>query len=251
MEKYFRIRYEFVKELVWRSVDETLSRDESGYICVADGVIVNTVNRDASYRKVVDGSLFAICDSSWVPVYLKWIYGIRREQYCGAMIFKDLIGQCRHRMIFMGTRQRTLDALQSNLTTINPGVKNMLFYELPFKSVDDFDYRSIARMIDDDGADIIWVALGAPKQEIFMSKLRPHLRRGVMIAVGAAFKFYSGLEEKRAPEWLRKNHLEFLYRIMCDPKKQLKRCGWIVAMMPKLLWEEWRRKMKKDDSCVL
>lgn len=42
-----------------------------------------------------------------------------------------------------------------------------------------------------------------------MSKLKPYLQKGVMIAVGAAFKFYSGLEEKRAPEWVVKAHLEF------------------------------------------
>lgn len=53
-----------------------------------------------------------------------------------------------------------------------------------------------------------------------MSKLKPYLQKGVMIAVGAAFKFYSGLEEKRAPEWVVKAHLEFLYRILCNPKNK-------------------------------
>lgn len=86
--------------------------------------------------------------------------------------------------------------------------------------MDDFDYRDIAKRVNKDGADIVWVALGAPKQEIFMSKLKPYLQKGVMIAVGAAFKFYSGLEEKRAPEWVVKAHLEFLYRILCNPKNK-------------------------------
>ena len=63
-----------------------------------------------------------------------------------------------------------------------------------------------------------------------------------MIAVGAAFKFYSGTDEKRAPEWMLKAHMEFVYRIFCDPRKQLKRCGWIAVTLPRLLWAEWRRK---------
>ena len=105
-----------------------------------------------------------------------------------------------------------------------------------------FDYQKIADMVNADGADIIWVALGAPKQEIFMSKLNPFLKRGVMIAVGAAFKFYSGLEEKRAPEWMVKHHLEFVYRIFSEPKKQLKRCSWIIITLPGLLLGEWKRK---------
>lgn len=75
-----------------------------------------------------------------------------------------------------------------------------------------------------------------------MSKLKPYLKRGVMIAVGAAFKFYSGQDEKRAPKWMLDAHMEFVYRIFCDPKKQLKRCGWIVVTLPKLLYQEWKRK---------
>ena len=110
-----------------------------------------------------------------------------------------------------------------------------------------FDYKEIAEVIEEDKADIIWVALGAPKQEIFMSKLKPYLKHGVMIAVGAAFKFYSGIDVKRAPEWMVKNHLEFVYRIFCEPKKQLKRCGWIVITLPMLLISEWRRKKKHNN----
>lgn len=94
----------------------------------------------------------------------------------------------------------------------------MQFIELPYKAVEDFDYEGIAKEIEADGADIIWIALGAPKQEIFMSRLKPFLKHGVMIAVGAAFKFYSGTDEKRAPKWMLKSHMEFVYRIFCDPK---------------------------------
>ena len=97
-------------------------------------------------------------------------------------------------------------------------------------------------MIDEYGAEIIGVALVAPKQEIFMSRLKPHLKRGVMIAVGAAFKFYSGTDVKRAPHWMVKMHLEFAYRIFSEPKKQLKRCAWIVYTLPGLLYREWRKK---------
>ena len=74
-----------------------------------------------------------------------------------------------------------------------------------------------------------------------MSRLKPHLRHGVMIAVGAAFKFYSGVSEKRAPEWVVKAHLEFVYRIGQEPKKQLRRCGRIVTVLPRLFLQERRR----------
>ena len=147
-------------------------------------------------------------------------------------------------MIFLGTSQNTLDALQNNLQSKNPDVANMLFRELPYCNVEDFDYPTIAKDIQNDGADIIWIALGAPKQEKFMHHLLPHLKKGVAIAVGAAFNFNSGAENapNRAPAWMRRCHLEFLHRIFAEPKKQIKRCGNILLTLPQILYKEIKKK---------
>lgn len=242
MTTYFNIRYEFDQESVHNRIARQLQTGIADYVCVADGVILNIANRKPDYLAVINGGMFSICDSSYVPLYIRWIYGKQYKQYCGSQIFMDIIRSRKYRMIFMGTSQNTLNGLKNNLLKENPDVSNMQFIELPYKTVDDFDYEYIAKLIKADGADIIWIALGAPKQEIFMSHLKPFLKHGVMIAVGAAFKFYSGLEEKRAPKWMIKLHMEFLFRIACDPKKQLKRCGWIVVTLPGLLYAEWKQK---------
>ena len=91
MEKYFNINYEFSPEEVWRRIDLQLSKNEADYICVADGVILNNANRKPDYLKIVNGGMFAICDSGYVPLYIKWLYGKRYPQYCGSLIFKDLV----------------------------------------------------------------------------------------------------------------------------------------------------------------
>lgn len=249
MKTYFNIRYEFDDNVVKERISQQIKLT-ADYICVADGVILNIANRNLEYLKVVNGGMFSICDSSYVPLYIKWIYNINYHQYCGSQIFIDIIRSKKYRMFFMGTSQSILNGLRINLLNENPQVADMRFEELPYCDVDDFDYESIAKMIEADGADIIWIALGAPKQEIFMSRLKQHLSRGVMIAVGAAFKFYSGVDEKRAPKWMLKAHLEFLYRILLDPKKQLKRCGWIVWTLPGLLYREWKRKKDSELNCV-
>lgn len=246
MNTYFNIRYEFDKELVRNRIARQLKEKGADYICVADGVILDVANRNSDYLKVVNGGMFSICDSSYVPLYIRWIYGKRYEQYCGSQIFMDIIRSRKYRMIFMGTSQATLKGLQNNLLKENPDVANMTFLELPYKAVEDFDYGSIAKKIEADGADIIWVALGAPKQEIFMSLLKPHLKRGVMIAVGAAFKFYSGIDTKRAPQWMIRWHLEFVHRIFKEPKKQIKRCSMILLTLPKLFVKEIMRKHRRE-----
>lgn len=75
MEKYFNINYEFSPQEVGRRIDEQLSKNEADYICVADGVILNNANRKPDYLKIVNGGMFAFCDSGYVPLYIKWLYG--------------------------------------------------------------------------------------------------------------------------------------------------------------------------------
>ncbi len=247
MEKYFDIRYQFDVPTVHKNIEEHISNGTPGYICVADGNILTMVHNNEEYRNVIDGSIFSICDSSWVPKFVKWIYGYERMHYCGSDIFIDIVRSRKYRMIFLGTRQTVLDALQQNLTKENPDVAEMTFKELPFCNVEEFDYKSIAQTIENDGADIIWVALGAPKQELFMNHLEPHLKKGVMIAIGAAFNFYSGLSDapQRCPAWMRKMHLEFLHRIFKEPKKQIRRCWHITTTLPAILRKENRLKKSK------
>ncbi|MCM1520308.1 MAG: WecB/TagA/CpsF family glycosyltransferase [Lachnoclostridium sp.] len=246
MEKYFNINYEFDRHKVHQAIQQRLTEDGSDYICVADGVIASITLDDPEYLKIVNGGMFSICDSNFVPLYIKWIYGKRYTQYCGSQIFEDIIRSRKYRMLFLGANKELLDALRNKLIELNPEVTNMTFSELPFCSIEQFDYPAIAKMVCDDGADIIWVSLGAPKQEIFMSRLRPHLNHGVMIAVGAAFKFFSGTETSRAPEWMIRNHLEFLHRIFKEPKKQIPRCLNIIKTLPRLLLLEIKNKRQSE-----
>lgn len=242
MSVFFNINYEFDRDVVLRQIDRTIANNGLGYVCVADGVILNLVDRLPGYKEVVNGSMFSICDSSYVPLYLRWLYGLHLTNYTGSDIFGDIIRMRRYRMMFLGASQEILDALRGKLTETDPRIADMTFVELPFCKVEDFDYASIARQVETDRPDIIWVSLGAPKQEIFMSMLKPHLSRGVMIAVGAAFKFYSGKGERRAPQWMLDHRLEFLFRLMMAPRKQLNRCAWIIRTLPGLLYREWKSK---------
>lgn len=240
--KYFNINYEFDRQKVHQRICEQVNAGKPDYVCVADGVIMDVANRNPEYLEVINSGMFCICDSSFVPLYIRLIYGEKKEQYTGSEIFLDLVASRRFRMAFMGSKQNVLDGLRQELSAHNPEVKNMLFYELPFRDVDDFDYPGIAAMLKADGADIIWVALGAPKQELFMHHLKPYLEHGVMIAVGAAFKFYSGASVNRAPEWMVRHHMEFIYRVYTEPSKQLKRCSSILRSLPRVLVAEWRSK---------
>ncbi len=82
------------------------------------------------------------------------------------------------------------------------------------------DEEVVAR-INASGADFVWVGLGAPKQENWMADHQGRVN-GFMVGVGAGFDYFAGNIE-RAPEWMQKSNLEWLYRLLQDPKRLFKR----------------------------
>ena len=118
----------------------------------------------------------------------------------------------------------------------------MSFETLPFEKVENFNYQAIANMINQDNPDIIWVSLGAPKQEEFMYKILPYLNRGVMFGFGAIFDFYSEATNKqRAPKIFLILKIEWIYRLIREPRKQGKRITNIIKVLPRILMEEIRK----------
>ena len=241
VESFFNIRYEFAPAAVRRGISEAVCAGQAGYICVADGNILAMVHRDAEYRRTVDGALFSVCDSSWVPLYLRRLYGIQREQYCGAQLFSDLVGSGAYTMAFLGSSERTLAALRHALAARRPELAAAPYIPLPYCAAEEFDYPAIAARLAEHGSpDIIWVALGAPKQEEFARRLAALLPRGVVIGVGAVFNFASGTI-RRAPRWMQRCHLEFLHRLLTEPRKQLRRCLRILTSLPAIYLTERHR----------
>lgn len=239
MNSCFDINFEPDSGKVLAEIDRRVGEtNNAGWICVVDGNILAMVHKDPAYREIVQGAMFSIVDSSWVPVFIKRLYGYDWKQYCGSQIFDDVTRMNKYRMCFVGASRNVLDALKSNLSEIDPAVSSMKFMELPFCSVDEFDYESISAEINADNPDIIWLSLGAPKQEKFAARLVPLLTRGVVIPVGAVFNFRSGLGIKRAPQWMVRHHIEFVYRIITEPRKQLRRCWLILRTYPKIYLKE-------------
>jgi N-acetylglucosaminyldiphosphoundecaprenol N-acetyl-beta-D-mannosaminyltransferase len=243
MKEYFGIQYEFDKNAISQSIDQLLGQDGKGYVCVADGVVLSNAGTDPYYRSVLNSSLFSLCDSGWVPLYIRLIYGEVYRQYSGSELFMDVIKQQKYNMIFLGGTQDILHPLRSRLSQVDRRIATMPFVALPFCDAKDFDYEYIAQIVNYAHPDIIWVGLGAPKQEEFMYRLAPHLKRGIMLGVGAVFKFFSGIHYlRRAPNWMVSCKIEWLYRLLSEPDKQIKRIKQIIKLTPGILLKEFKKK---------
>ena len=241
MRQYFNINLEFDKQIVDKTIKDTIASKGKGYVCVVESNNLTVANNNEAFRKVINDGLVNICDGSVLSIFLAKIHKQHLQPYLGANLFSEYIAEKKYNQYFIGNTREVLNGLKHNLIDKDPNIENMVFAELPFKKVDEFDYPAIAEDINKHKPDIIWVSLGAPKQEFFMANLLPHLDHGVMFGVGAVFNFNAGVGHvKRAPKWMRKCKLEWLYRAFEEPKKNIPRYLNFIKILPSLILQERR-----------
>lgn len=202
------------------------------YICVSNVHTIVMGAEDPSYARVTNEATLATADG--MP--LVWaskltggpeIHGRASGPDILEMILSD--PACRHlRHYFYGSTQNVLDALKASLAKSHPQAQIAGFMSPPFrpaKPVDlpmDEEELEECREIDATEPHIVWVGLGAPKQEIWMYRARKNLKAPVLIGVGAAFDFLAG-NKPRAPLWMQKAGLEWFHRMMSEPKRLVSR----------------------------
>lgn len=132
----------------------------------------------------------------------------------------------RH-FLYGGTDEKTLSRLKENLLAKFPGAliagaRVPSFRPLTIDTpLEEEDHEAI-REIEASSADIVWVGLGTPKQDFWISRVRPHLSTPVIIAVGAAFNFHAGTV-RQAPAWMMRSGLEWLFRLLAEPRRLWRR----------------------------
>ena len=92
----------------------------------------------------------------------------------------------------------------------------------PFRAHTPEEEEETVRAIDATGADVVWVGLGCPKQELWISRMRPRLDAPVLVGVGAAFDFLAGTKPQ-APRWLQGLGLEWSFRLLTEPRRLWRR----------------------------
>ncbi len=119
---------------------------------------------------------------------------------------------------FYGSTEKTLNLLQNNLLEKFPGLIISGVCSPPFRPLTKEEEADVAKKINESGANIVWVGLGAPKQEIWVDKMAEKLSAPVVVAIGAAFDFHAGTV-KQAPDWMQNHGLEWLFRLIQEPRR--------------------------------
>lgn len=201
-------------------LEKNLTDIKGDYICVSNVHTTVTSYEDTFYRAVQNGGLMSIPDGGPLSTVgqrrgFKAMQRVTGPSLMGEL-FKDS-AERKYRHYFYGSTEETLDALYQKLIGNYPGIQIAGMYSPPFRPLMEDEDEEIIKQINETKPDFVWIGLGAPKQEIFMAEHQGKID-GLLIGVGAGFMYHAG-QLKRAPMWMQKRNLEWLYRLMQDPRR--------------------------------
>ena len=222
-----------------RLIEEKLEDWRGKYICVANVHTTVTAHEDPDYQKVQNGAVMALPDGGPLSKYSRQQGEVDAARVTGPDRLTELLQESKtkhYRHYFYGSTQKTLDVLREKVTENYPGAVIAGMYSPPFRPLTPEEDEDVVRMINEAKPDFVWVGLGAPKQERWMAVHEDRVQ-ALMVGVGAAFDYEAG-NIRRAPQWMQKHNLEWLYRLMQDPKRLFKR---YFVTNTKYLWWTWRQ----------
>lgn len=197
------------------------------YVCVVNVHSVSMARLDERYRRVLNGALMAVPDGAPL-IWAHWLLRGRRlrERVYGPALTLRLCEAAAAQDVpvyFYGGKPAVVAALAERMARRFPGLKIAGAFSPPFGERESGDpqlQRELAE-INSSGARLVFVGLGAPKQEYFMARHADTIN-AVQIGVGAAFDFHAGCVPQ-APAWMQGMGLEWLFRLCCEPRRLWRR----------------------------
>ena len=214
---------------------ELVKRGKGGYVCVSTVHMAMEAFDNTEYQKIVNEADLVTPDG--MPMFwMKKLQGAKNvSQVRGTNLMMKLFGVAEENDFtvgFYGGSQEVLDELSERLEGEYPNLKISYIYSPPFRPLTEEEDREVTKNIAASETDILFVGLGCPKQERWMADHADKVD-SVMIGVGAAFNFYAG-KTKESPEWMRKIGLEWLYRLLQEPRRLWKR---YIILNPRFVWQ--------------
>lgn len=199
-------------------------------------VLINTINahsynvarKDKLFAEALTKGDYLIPDGMSVVKACKWLHAKSqpKERIAGADLFEyemDRLNKKCGTVMFMGSSEKTLAKIVEQAAKVYPNLK-VVTYSPPYKpEFDEADNKAIVDAINMANPDLLWIGMTAPKQEKWTyshwNELNIHCHVGT---IGAVFDFFAG-NTKRAPQWWQEHGLEWLYRLIKEPRRMWRR----------------------------
>ena len=210
----------------------------------------NTAQKDALFAEALAKGDVLIPDGASIVKACRWI-GAKsqpRERVAGWDLFEFEMDQLnrkaggRKRVMFMGSSEQVLVRIRERAAEVYPNLE-VVTYSPPYKpEFDEKDNQQIIKAIHAADPDLLWIGMTAPKQEKWTyahwKELNIHCHVGT---VGAVFDFFAGTYQ-RAPQWWQEHSLEWLYRLVKEPRRMWRR---YVLGNPLFLWNVLKERVAK------
>jgi len=190
------------------------------YVCFSNVHMTMEANSSPEFQNMVNRSTFSFADGMPLVFALRILYGIRQERIAGMDFMGDALRICnaqRLTVFLFGSTPEILESLSRYIHLNFPQLQLAGILSPPFRALTEDENTAVIDQINSSGANLVFVGLGCPKQEIWMS-LNSSRINACLLGVGGAFEIYAGLT-KRAPAWMQNSGLEWTYRFIKEPRR--------------------------------
>jgi N-acetylglucosaminyldiphosphoundecaprenol N-acetyl-beta-D-mannosaminyltransferase len=218
----------------WAAERPHAGRNSARCICVTSVHGVMMAKDDPRIANILNAADIATPDGMPLVWALRSFGSRQQQRVYGPTLMLEL---CRsaagngHRLFLYGGREETLPLLESRLTARFPGLIVAGRYSPPFRPLTESEDQQVREMIRACDADIVFVGISTPKQELWMHEHRDCFPGVTLVGVGAAFDFHAG-RTRQAPAWIQRNGLEWLFRLSVEPARLWKR---YILITPRFL----------------
>lgn len=200
------------------------STKTSSYVCVANVHMLVEAHNDKAFADVVNNADVATPDGMPIAKSFQYLYGIHQPRVAGMDILPYLLSKSQQAglpVFFYGGTDDMLNKTRQYCREHYAQLNIAGMISPPFRSLTAAEQNEHINQINNSGACLVFVALGCPKQEKWMADMKGSIN-ACMVGIGGALPVMIGLQ-KRAPQWLQTLSLEWLYRLVQEPRRLFKR----------------------------
>ncbi|MFD1724879.1 WecB/TagA/CpsF family glycosyltransferase [Rhizobium viscosum] len=211
-------------------IQKAIEDGRKEYVCVRDAHGVVRCQKDPELRSIHNRAFLVTPDGMPLVWALKHAGHVESDRVYGPDLMLSVFdaGSSKGLRHFLyGATAETLEQLQARLLAKFPQAQIAGSYAPPFRQLSMQEEADIADRLNRSGADIIWVGLSSPKQELWMARMRDRLEAPMLIGVGAAFDFHAGLK-RQAPRVIQRSGFEWAFRLLCEPRRLWRRYALVV-----------------------
>ena len=211
--------------LAIQTISGWVARREARYVCICDVYSATLAQDNPAHLAALSGADMVTPDGKPLSIIGRLRGNKNIRQVSGPDLMPALCAYSAPlgwKHYFYGGAEGVAEALAANLKQRNSTLQIAGTECPPFRELSDQEKADTITRIRQSGANIVWVGLGCPKQERWIAEHVKKIPNAVLIGVGAAFDFQTG-RVKRAPVWMRKAGLEWLHRLISEPRRLWRR----------------------------